>query len=158
MCPLEMSPGTLQNLEVPSLVHVSQSDASATSMCVDTRMAINVRPPPQEFIVDYMKHFVYHPSKQKPILMEVEREPEEDRHDRDVKMDGVSQLNFCQPQILGTIGFQRFLKLQHRQEYLSLWQAAEIEAEAMLTGESIGGSQAVCNEVLRFPVEAAGTY
>lgn len=104
-------------------------------------MAVNIHPPPQMFIDECMKQFVYHPSKQTPISMEVERELKEDRHKS--KIDQLAQRNVRHSQSLGMTGAQHCLRLQHQREYLSLWLSADIEADAILVDHGIDGKKAV---------------
>lgn len=124
---MELSPETLQSLKVPNLVNDSDSDASTISMYVDNRLPVDIMHPPQVFIDEFMKQVVHHPSKQTPIPMEVEREAQENWY-----KSKMYQQNFRHSQRFGMIGAEHCLRLQHQREYISLWQVADMEADAVL--------------------------
>ena len=137
--PLMLSPGTFQALKLPNLEHVSQSEPSVAtvSLCTTNER----RPPPLEFVVDYIRKLVEDHPSDGPIPMEVEEKFQDGKNENDP---------FTRPKcpFLGTVHVQTFPKLQHVRDYIRLYKAAENEADAILDG----GSESLS---MNFPSEAS---
>jgi len=131
---VELSPGTLRSLELPILEH---SAASSNAASVDTE----IRPPPLQFVAECVRQLLDDHPSEAPAATPMEVEPNEGNG------ESIQEINerqtttpptHCQPQSMRA---KRFPKTQHQREYLCLYQAAEKEADAILSG-----SHTVCSE------------
>jgi hypothetical protein len=137
---VELSPGTLRNLELPILEH---STASSNSASVDTE----IRPPPLEFVAECVRQLLDDHPSEVPTSTPMEVEPNEGNGESIQETHRTTPPTQSQPQRLRA---QRFPKTQHQREYLCLYQAAEKEADAILSG-----SHTVCSDGPSSPSQKA---
>lgn len=112
-CPLELSPGTLQTLQIPSLEYSSRKPLSTPP---------EIRPPPMQFVVEFVRELAADHPMESPMPMEVD----------DGQNQNVPPTSPC----LRVAHLRAFPKLQKLRDYIRLYEAAETEANAILDGNS----------------------
>eukprot|EP00531_Pseudo-nitzschia_arenysensis_P001299 CAMPEP_0116142086 /NCGR_PEP_ID=MMETSP0329-20121206/14719_1 /TAXON_ID=697910 /ORGANISM="Pseudo-nitzschia arenysensis, Strain B593" /LENGTH=555 /DNA_ID=CAMNT_0003637295 /DNA_START=113 /DNA_END=1780 /DNA_ORIENTATION=+ len=113
-CPLELSPGTFQTLQIPRLEQSSRKPLSTTP---------EIRPPPIEFVAEFVRKLAADRPLESPMPMEV-----------DERTNGQNQNIPPTSPCLGMAHIRAFPKLQQLRDYIRLCEAAENEANAILDG------------------------